>query len=522
MCIRDRQPRVVDEDLLGLLELLHHVAAVALPAGAGQQLGRDLLRLVGRAERVLLADEGGDEVVRVREVGEPAAPEHRVLTLLVALDIGLPGAALEGDVEQLRRLQLPLDLLELQRGLGPVAVRGVPEGERDPLGDARVGEDLPGLVDTGLAVVVEEAGGVPGEALGDHGVQRVDGVLVDLVRDRRAVHDLGDGLTHLPLAGPRVLGVEHQVVDVGPAALDELDLLFLGGPALELDDVARGQAAVGQVDPVGAQLLDHGAGILEVADGHRVVAAVGVALVPLVAHQFGLLALVVRLQGVGARTDDAAVLPQGVGRVGVRVDDRHGGGGEHEGEGGVRLVEVEDDLALAGCLHPFEAAEEARGTAVDVDRADPVDGVLDRLGVERAAVGELQALAQFAAEHAVGVVGELAVLGGVRLGRAGADRVAQQGLVDVAEQLPRAVPGGGGVQRARRTRGAHDYGPFVVRAVGRQDAASGHQGRYGRDGRRPPQASVPVEHAHAPRSAMPRVGRPYRSVTPADPPVYSA
>lgn len=280
----------------------------------------------------------------------------------------------------------------------------------------------------------------------------------------------------------------------------------------------HGQTAVGDVDAVVAQRLHHLAGVLVVADGDRVVLPLGVPLVLVVADQLGLLALLVRLEGVRARSDDALVLTERARGVGVGVDDRHRGGREHEREGGVGLVEVEDHLALARRLDPLEAAQQTGGTAVDVDLADAVDRVLDRLRVQCAAVGEGESLAQLAAEHLVGGVGELAVLRRVRLRGRRADRVTQQRLVNVAEQLPGTVPGRGRIQRARRAGGSHDDGALVLRAVGRQNSTSGQQGRYGRDGRHPPQASIPVEHAHAPRSAIPRVGERYRSDTPADPP----
>jgi hypothetical protein len=144
----------------------------------------------------VVPDEGGDEVVGVGKVGEPAAPEHRVLALLVTDDVRLPRPALEGDGEQAGAVQLPLELLELLHGLRAVAVSRVPESERDPVGDAGVSEGPAGLGGTGIAAGVEVAGGVSGQPGQDHGVERVDGALADLEGDGGTVHDLGDGPAH--------------------------------------------------------------------------------------------------------------------------------------------------------------------------------------------------------------------------------------------------------------------------------------------------------------------------------------
>ena len=367
----------------------------------------------------------------------------------------------------------------------------------------------------GAAVVVEVAGGVADQAGGDHGVQRVDGVPVDLVRDGGPVDDLCDRLADGRLARPGVLGVEDQVADLGAGALDELEIL-VGGAALEVDDVRGGESAVGEVDLPVLQGFHHLVRVLEVADGDRVVVALGEAPVAPVADEDRLLALLVGLEAVGPRPGDPVVLAQGVGRVVVGVDDRHRGGGQDERERGVGLVEVEDDLARAEHLNPFEAAEETGRTAADVDLPDAVDGVLDGGGVQGVAVGEREVRAQFAAVVAIGLVGERALLGRVGLRGGRAVGVAEQGLVDVAEQFPRPVPGGGRVQGARGAGGAHHDRSLVLGRPRGEDAATGDQG-YGRDRSQVSQASVPVEHAHAPRSAVPRVGRPYRSTPPVEP-----
>ncbi|MGX1121950.1 hypothetical protein RKD37_007313 [Streptomyces ambofaciens] len=235
------------------------------------------------------------------------------------------------------------------------------------------------------------------------------------------------------------------------------------------------RAAVGHLDVSVAQRPHHAGGVLEVADGHRLVVPLGEALVPVVAHEFGPFAVLVRLEGVRAGAHDAVAFAQGVRGVAAGVDDRHGGRGEDEREGGVGLVEVEDHLALARRLDPFETAEQAGRTAVDVDVLDPVDRVLDGPGVEPVAVGEGQSLTQFAAVHLVGAVGERALLGGVGLGRGGPARVTEERLVDVPEQLPGAVPGRGRIECAGGAGGPHDDRPLVLRTVGRQDAASGDQ-----------------------------------------------
>ena len=184
--------------------------------------------------------------------------------------------------------------------------------------------------------------------------------------------------------------------------------------------------------------------VLEVADGDGVVPAVGEALVAVVPDEYGLLALLVGLQAV---RPGAVTLPSSrrdFAGYSVGVHDRHGGRGEHEREGGVGLVQVEDDLAVALRLDPVEAAEQTGGAAVDVDRPDPVDGVLDGLGVQRVAVGELQALAQLAAVDAFDVR-ERAALGGVGLGlgRTGADSSAASGrrCGTAPTSRPRRPPG---------------------------------------------------------------------------------
>lgn len=269
---------------------------------------------------------------------------------------------------------------------------------------------------------------------------------------------------------------------------------------LEVGDLRGRQASVGGVDLLRLQRRDHLRGVREVADGHGLVLAVGEARVARVGGEHRLGALLVRVEHVRAGAGDLVALADLVGRVVLGRDERGGGRAEDVREGGVRGVQVEDDRQRVRRLDLVEGAEESLGTDVGADGPDPVEGVLDRLGVERLAVGELQALAQGAPVGLARRVRELAVLGRVGLGLAGARREGQQGLVDVPVQLPGAVPRGRGIEGARCARGTDDDPLHIVAVVLRQQAASGEQG-YGRKGRRDLQASGPVEHVHAPRSA---------------------
>ena len=128
---------------------------------------------------------------------------------------------------------------------------------------------------------------------------------------------------------------------------------------------------------------------------------------------------------------------------------------EDEREGGVRLVQVEDDRVVALVSTLSREPSMPRGPPLTFDGPDPVDGVLHGLGVELLAVGELQALAEGAPVRLVRGVGELAVLGGVRLGaRLPVGKPAGSGRR--SSQLPGAVPGRGGIEGARGARRPDD------------------------------------------------------------------
>jgi hypothetical protein len=317
------------------------------------------------------------------------------------------------------------------------------------------------------------------------------------VGDGRPVDDLRDGLAHRGPPGPRVLGVEDQVADLRTRRLHQLEVV-LAPPFLEVDDVLGREPPERDVDLPVLQRGDHLVGALEVPDGDGAVLAVGGTLVVVVADEPGLLPLLVGAQAVRSRSGDLTALTQGVGRVLLGVDDRHGRCREHEREGGVRLVEAEDDLPVALRLDPLQAAEQTRRAAVHGDLPDAVDGVLDGSGVEPVPVREGHPVAQCAAVRAVGVVGEAAALGGVGLGLGRPGGIAEEGLVDVAEQLPGAVPRRGGVQGAGCAGGAHDDRAVLLGRVRGEHSAPRHQG-YGRDRRQIPQRPVPFQHAHAPR-----------------------
>ncbi len=215
----------------------------------------------------------------------------------------------------------------------------------------------------------------------------------------------------------------------------------------------------------------------------------GVALVGL---QHGLLAGLVLAQLVGAGPDDLVVGEQLAGREDLLVDDGRGGAGQHLEEGGVRLVQVEDDRGVVGGLdRPVGQLGRVRVAAVG-DRAEQHRGAhrvgdldvalqreLDVGGRQVVAVGELQARLQRAGDRLRVVV--LARLRGVtdRLVAAGGDR--DQLLEDVVLHVPRAeVVGTSRVHRRDALGRAQDpaltlAAAAAVVATGRVVAASGER-----------------------------------------------
>src|SRR5262249_17778636 len=125
-----------------------------------------------------------------------------------------------------------------------------------------------------------------------------------------------------------------------------------------------------------------------------------------------------------------------VGGEDLRVHDRRDTGGELVRQGRVSGVEVEDHAVGARGVHRLDGAEDRDGAVRVVDLQHAVDGELDRAGVQRVTVGELEVRTQRALVR-LGVR-EGTRLRGVELRRVAAGRVAQQALVDVVEHRPRA------------------------------------------------------------------------------------
>ena len=94
----------------------------------------------------------------------------------------------------------------------------------------------------------------PVESVGNEGVQRRVGALVDLLGDRSAVDEVGDGLADSQCLGVVGFGrggavglrveVEHDVADLATGAVDDLN----GVVGREVGDVGRREAAVRHVD----------------------------------------------------------------------------------------------------------------------------------------------------------------------------------------------------------------------------------------------------------------------------------
>src|SRR5690606_27513995 len=82
----------------------------------------------------------------------------------------------------------------------------------------------------------------------DDRVQRGGRAPVDVVDQGLAVEQVRDGLADAGLAGDRVVHVEDEVLDLGAAALDDLDVLGALGGLLDVGDGLGGQTAVGDVD----------------------------------------------------------------------------------------------------------------------------------------------------------------------------------------------------------------------------------------------------------------------------------
>ncbi|CAH0327337.1 hypothetical protein SRABI128_06003 [Microbacterium sp. Bi128] len=356
-------------------------------------------------------------------------------------------------------------------------VRVVLKVHRDGGRHTGVGEDLLGLVQArlaGVAVGVLERFVGAQEAVGNVGVQRQVGALVDLVRDGLAVNEVRDGLAdgeRLGRIGVGSLGterhrveVERDVADFAAGANVDLDL----GVLLEVIDVGGAQAAVRDVD---VPLLDvqlHVGGVGVVLDRGGVVGRL--AEDPLVVRECleaDQLVLFVRVDHVLAverlGLDDRVVVKQFVGREDFIVYDRRGGAAEDLGEGlVVRLLQLEDHGVGIGGGDAFDVGQQACGTGRIVDLGLPVEGELDVLGVERVAVGPLEARLEL--DRVLVRRGEGRGLGQVRHGICAAGlRVEEEG-VDLVHHHERTV-----VIRARRIQGSD----LVRGAVGDRTASCG-------------------------------------------------
>ena len=260
------------------------------------------------------------------------------------------------------------------------------------------------------------------DALRDHRVERLDGAVVDVVGDRLTVDHLRRGLADRQLLLVAVAGlelrVEHEVADLGAVAGDHVDAVG----ALEVVEVGRAEAPVGDVDVAVLDRELQRRGLVEVLDDHPVVLGRGVALVAVVLLHHGLLPGLVVGERVAAGADHLIARLQLVVRVDVGGDDRERARGQQQRPGRVGLLEVEDDGVVALGLDALHVREQ-RGGAV---RVGDVDVALEReddvLGGQVGAVGELQAGLQRALEDLVVLVGEVAALGRVR------DRLVTAGL----------------------------------------------------------------------------------------------
>ena len=164
-----------------------------LPCSWATQLVR-LRVLVAVLEEATVDQERRQVVVGVRVVREPAEEPHVVGALLVDRLVLVPLGALQGHLEQPAGLQLALDLVRLVLGVGAVVGGRPSDGEVDRRADAGRLQDLLGLGDVGRAVRRLVGVLLTAVARGHDGVQRVDGVVVGVLRDGLAVEDLGRGL----------------------------------------------------------------------------------------------------------------------------------------------------------------------------------------------------------------------------------------------------------------------------------------------------------------------------------------
>ena len=258
--------------------------------------------------------------------------------------------------------------------------------------NAGVLQHLLGLGGVGLALTVAIGGlqrvVMAGQSVGDEGVHRGVGALVDLLAQLIAVDEVGDGLAHgLGLVGVGVglglavgldLEVEGQEAFLTARPLDDLDLGVLG----QVLDVGRGQRAEGHVDLALLDVELEVGRVGEVLDLDGVVLGRGQALVAVV-----LLVgrgLVHLERGELVRAGERVPLDDGVG-VGqlVGVEDLFVDNGS--GRAGHDLLErhierhgvLEHDGGIVRRLDGFDVGEQRARAVRVVDRLDAVIRELD-------------------------------------------------------------------------------------------------------------------------------------------------
>ncbi len=215
------------------------------------------------------------------------------------------------------------------------------------------------------------------------------------------------------------------MLDGGAGAVDRLRPAAVLGGRLQGREV-RGAETAGDIDLAGRQGRPQRCPVaVEEAECHAGVPGVGLAVVVGVQFEDRL----VRgepCQPVGAGAGGGAVGPQGIGGVGLRVDDGSRGGGDLVGEGRVGPAEVEGDRLLVRGLDAVDRGQQRGRTARGVDAQRAVEGVLDGRRGQPPAAREAQVVTERAGEAAADAVGEAALLSGVGPGLGAAGREGEQ------------------------------------------------------------------------------------------------
>ena len=463
---------IVLDDRLHLLVERGALRLVGGGAGFLEQRIHLRVRVVAGVEAALVGEGVGAERKvgqRVGIVGHPRHLGHVGLALEARVHLaeeGVPLVGLDLDVEpDLGKVGLDRrahgDGIEHAR-----AAVGHVEGELGTLGTGLLEQRLRLLRVVGVGLerfVIGPGEGRRGRAGGDFGR-----ALEHVLDQRLFVDRVVDRLAH-PLVGERAfLGVEDEEPQVRPGLLIDLELVVVA----ELAEIVR-RNLDHQVDAARQHLGDAGIGIGDraVDDGLQRRRAVPVVLVA-GDDDAGVGVPVLELEGAGARRIAAEVLAVLLHRG--RRDDQPGRIGEVGEERGVGRVELElDGLGVdrGGRLDGREEEGE-RERAGAVERMalveHPVEGELDRLGIERRPVVELDALAKV---EGVGqaVVGDVPGLRQRRLGLQRAVLIADQAVIHVhqdAEVVDRGVDAR--VERLRLRDLSHDQDVGRRLRLGRQ------------------------------------------------------